>query len=181
MTKKRIIALVLLAVLITLGAVSAYAIYKMNMDVVSDITVLNPNGTKGTALAVYHPGIYDFQTKMTYAFATGLASRGYRVEVTTASGQAPTDLSKYSLLVFGSPTYAGNPAQPFSRYLSSLGDLKGKPTVVICTASFSSAVAKMKSAVEESNGAILDSLELLKNDGGAEAKATQAANTLILP
>ena len=181
MTRKRIIALVLLAVLITLGILSAYAIYKMNTDVVSDITVLNPNGTKGTVLVVYHPGISDFQTRVTNAFANGLVSNGYRVEVTTASGQAPTDLSKYSLLVLGSPTYGGSPSQPFSRYLSSLGDLKGKPTAVICTAAGNSAVAIMKNAVEESKGVIVDSFEFLTSDGQAEAKATQAANNLVLP
>jgi len=181
MTRKRIIAIVLLAVLIALGAVSAYALYKIEVDVVSGITILNAGGTKGTVLVVYHPGIYDFQARITYAFANGLASNGYRVEITTASGQAPTDLSKYSLLVLGSPTYASNPAPPLSRYLSSLGDLKGKPTVVVCTAAGNSAVAKMKSAVEDSHGVVVDSLELLTSDGQAEAKAAQEANQLTLP
>ena len=181
MTRKRIIAIVLLAVLIVLGVISAYFLYKINVDVVSDITVLNAEGTKGTVLVVYHPGISDFQSKVTHAFANGLTSQGYRVEITTASGQAPTDLSKYRLLVLGSPTYAGNPAPPLSRYLSSLGDLKGKHTVVICTASGNSAVAKMKSAVEDSHGVVVDSLELLTSDGQAEAKAAQEANKLTLP
>jgi hypothetical protein len=74
----------------------------VNKDVVSGIEVINPNGNK-TALVVYQAGLTAFPKDTSYAFANGLAASWWRVEITTASSQAPSDLSNYSLLVLGFP------------------------------------------------------------------------------
>jgi hypothetical protein len=134
----------------------------LNAEVVSDIEVLNPEGTGGTALVVYHPGKSDFQRRANRAFAEGLASNGWRVEITTASREAPTDLSGYDLLVLGAPTYDWYPARRIERYVSSLGDLGGQPTVVIVSGMGSTqlSVPRMEGLVREANGELVKSLAL---------------------
>ncbi|MFH0896842.1 MAG: hypothetical protein V1850_02180 [Candidatus Bathyarchaeota archaeon] len=78
-------------------------------EVVSEVKVLNPVGCNRTALVVYQKGLIDFQPKMVFAFAEGLASSGWRVDVTTVSPRAPTDISSYDLLVIARPTYFFSP------------------------------------------------------------------------
>jgi hypothetical protein len=73
--------------------------FMVNVEVISDVEVLNPNGSAGTTLLVYHPGKSGYQEMLIEAFSEGLVSNGWRVEVTTASKEAPTDLSGYDLLV----------------------------------------------------------------------------------
>ena len=80
--------------------------YGRNKAVVSEIKKLNPEGTAGTAFVVYHAGKSNFQQTVISAFVEGLVSNGWRVELTTASDQTPTDLSACDLLVLGGPTYS---------------------------------------------------------------------------
>ncbi len=77
--------------------------YGRNKEIVSAVETLNPEGSIGTALVVYHPGKSDFQRRVFTGFTEGLVSNGWRVEVTTPSAQTPTDLSGYDLLILGGP------------------------------------------------------------------------------
>ena len=135
---------------------------KMSSEVVSDLKVSNPAGEEGVALVIHHPGISDFQRQMNYAFTDGLVSNGWRVEITTASSQAPTDLSGYDLLVLGGPVYAGAVAQPVVSYLSGLGDLGGKRTVLIISGAGKTdeAVSVMEKLVQDANGDLVKSLPI---------------------
>jgi hypothetical protein len=133
-----------------------------NAEVVSDVEVLNPNGSAGTALLTYHPGKSSYQEMITQAFSEGLASNGWRVEIATASKEAPTDLSGYDLLVLSAPTYDWVPAKPIQRYLRQLGDLRGQPTVVIISAAGTTSVSlpMMEDLVREANGDLVASYAL---------------------
>jgi hypothetical protein len=79
--------------------------FVVNAEVITDIQVMNPNGSAGTTLLVYHPGRSGYQKMLIGAFSEGLVSNGWRVEIATASKEAPTDLSGYDLLVLSAPTY----------------------------------------------------------------------------
>ena len=68
-------------------------------EVISEVKVLNPESDKGTALVIYQKGLRDFAPKVAFAFANGLVSNGWRVEITTVSPNAPTHISSYDLLV----------------------------------------------------------------------------------
>ena len=168
----------LIIVLVVLAAAGALSYLWLNKEVVSEVEVRNPEGDAGTALVVYHPGKSDFQEKVTYAFAEGLASNGWRVEITTASAQAPTDFSGYDLLVLGGPTYWFTPSRPIKRYLSRLGDLGGQRSISV-----------MEQQVREANGDLVKSLILytmrpnedLYGINDAVEIATQAAKEIPLP
>ena len=134
----------------------------LNLDVVSDVQVLNPGGSQGSALLVYHPGKSAFPQQVVQAFAEGLVAGGWRVEITTASAKAPQDVSGYNLLVLASPTYGFMPAQPMQRYVRRLSDLHGQRTVTIVTAmgagDYSSEI--MQRLVRAANGNLAKALLL---------------------
>lgn len=133
--------------------------FVVNAEVLSDVDVLNPNGSSGTALLVYHPGKSGYQEMLVEAFSEGLVSNEWRVEVTTASQEAPTNLSGYDLLVLSAPTYDWVPAKPIQHYLEQLGDLGGKPTVVILSAAGKTTLSlpMMEDLVTEANGDLVAS------------------------
>jgi len=170
---KRILVIVLLALMVVSVAVSVYAYLGMNNDVVTELVVKNPDGSKA-ALILYHPGLSSFSHDVAYAFADGLVSNGWRVEIATPSVEAPTDLSKYDLLVISSNTYAFSPDAPTTRHLERIGDLEGIPTVVVTLGAGSAEQSQQvfEELVESHNGTIIESLLLYSmapNEGDKSA------------
>lgn len=156
-----------LVVLLVFGGIVGWVIWywhRASTEVVSQVEVLNPEGDRGTALLIYHPGRRGFLHSVIKALAGGLVSGGWRVEITTASQQAPTDLSGYDLLVLGGPTYFWTPARPIRAYVRRLGDLEGKPTVTIVTGFGSTGRSKsiLEGLVQEANGKLVNSLTFFK-------------------
>jgi hypothetical protein len=164
---------------------------------VSQVEVLNPEGDVGTALVVDHPGRGSFHVPVVSGYVEGLVSAGWRVERTTASRQAPADLSAYDLLVLGSPTYWFTPSWPIRRYLGRLGDFKGRRTVTIVTGMGAGerSAATLEKWVRKANGNMAQGLlyywmrpnddDNYANTGQNKAlavqMATQAARHLALP
>jgi uncharacterized protein (UPF0333 family) len=182
-----------LVVVVVLAIVGTYVSSAVNKDVVSGIEVINPSGNK-TALVVYQTGLTAFPKDTSYALANGLAANGWRVEVTTASSQAPSNLWKYSLLVLSFPVYGAKPGTIIVRYGDRLGDLHGMNAVIIALSGFNSpgtSVDTMKQKVQANNGTVLTSLTL--NDSitllglapsqgsGSPADIARQAGTRIRP
>jgi flavorubredoxin len=190
MILKRRSTVVLIIVLVVLAVAGVLSYLWLNQEVVSEVEVRNPEGDAGTALVVYHPGKSDFQERVTSGFVEGLVSNDWRVEITTASAQALTDLAGYDLLVLGGPTYWFTPARPIRRYLSRLGDLGGQRTVAIITAMGAGgrSISIMDKQVREANGDLIKSLILytfrpnedLYGINDAVEIATQAAKEIPL-
>jgi len=149
------IVLTTLLVLLLAGAIAiAYVFLSINKDVVSPIDVVNPGGVKA-ALVVYQPGLTSAPRDNAYDFGNGLASSGWRVEITTASPKAPSDLSNYSLLVIAFPIYGGAPGTAADRYVDRLGNLQGIHMVIIDVPSLETI---MRQKVEAKNGTVLATL-----------------------
>lgn len=126
-----------------------------NFEVVTDIEVLNPEGTS-IVFVVYHPGLSSFHKDVTFKFVEGLVSNDWRVEVTTASTQTKTDLANYDLLVIGSPVH-GLPALPIMDYMESIKHSLDDRIVLMATGlgETDTALSWMKNLVEEANGEII--------------------------
>jgi hypothetical protein len=156
--------LVVIVVLAVMVAVVVWLDYGRNKEVVSEVEVLNPSGKTGTALVVYHPGKSDFQPRVFSGFVEGLVSNGWRVESTTPSAQAPTELSSFDLLVLGGPTYWFTPNRPVRRYLKRLGDLEGQRAVIIITGlgAGERSASIMQKQVREASGDLVKALLLYK-------------------
>lgn len=136
------------AVLVSLLVGSLGVWWAASREVVTGITSLSHTGSIGRALVVYHPGLSDFPDRITSAFADGMVSAGWRVDRTTASRRAPTDLSGYDVVVLGSPVYANAAAPPLTRYVDRLGDLGGRPVVLVFTAAGDAGPALETSAAQ---------------------------------
>jgi hypothetical protein len=150
-----------IALAVYLLAFNALLLPYVNHEVVSEVKTLNPEGT-ARALVVYHPGRSELQERASAAFAEGLAANGWRVDLTTASRQAPTDLSGYDLLVLGTPTYDWAPSSRILRYLKSLGDLQGQRTVLIVSAMrmTGQSLPALERRACQANGEVIQSLPL---------------------
>ena len=183
---KKMLLIVLLAFVIIVASLSGFILFKLNSDYVSEIEVLNANGSQ-TALIIYHPGFSSFMKDTAYAFAEGLVENDWKVEITTASSQAPTELSGYSLLVLGSPVYASSPSATIKRHVERIGDLQEIDTVLLVTSGFSDGVteASMQQTVEEYNGTVKEVVSIFESsdndgDGSPSDVAEQAGRDFFI-
>jgi flavorubredoxin len=181
---KQILLIAILTFVIVVIGVLGFIFFKINSDYVSGIEVLNADGAQN-ALIIYHPGLSSFMKDIVYAFADGLVENGWRVEITTASSQAPTDLSGYSLLALGSPVYADGPSPTIKRHVERIGDLTGIDTILLVTSGGSDggAEAIMQQTVEEHNGAVelvLSLFNSVSNEGDPLDIAEQAGRDLFI-
>ena len=181
---KKIFLISILAFVIVVAGVSGFIFFKINNDYVSEIEVLNTEGSE-TALIIYHPGLSSFMQDVAYAFADGLVENGWRVEITTASSQAQTDMSDYGLLVLGSPVYAAGSSSTINRYVERIGDMQRIETVLLVTSAGSDggAEASMQQTVEESNGVVKSVISLFTtapNDGDPVLIAEQAGRDIVI-
>jgi hypothetical protein len=124
-----------------------------NQPVISEVTTFNPEGDGGRALVVYHPGRSDLQERAVNGFVEGLAAAGWRVDLTTASDQAPIP-TDYDLLVIGAQSYTWAPAQPVQDYLRRVGNLERLPVVAVLSGLGETGPANdvMRDLIAEVNG-----------------------------
>jgi hypothetical protein len=137
---------------------------RANREFVSPVTTLGDHGEAGRALIVHHRGRgpRQFQGRLQRAFAEALQAEGWHVDLTTASRQAPTDLSRYDILVLGAQAYNWCPARPIVDYLDRIGDLKGKPVVVVVSGGGMTerAMEVLQTRVVKAGGLLADAIEI---------------------
>jgi len=127
---KRIVLAAFIIAIIVIASLLAYAYAVINTEVVSDINIVNVAGARN-ALVIYQPAITEFPVDVARAFADGLALNNWRVEIVTASTQAPSNISNYDLLAIVFPIYASSVPAPITRYIDRVGNLQEISTVII--------------------------------------------------
>lgn len=174
---KKIVLTTLLITLAVLVGVGAYLEYSVYREVTTQTEVLNANGAK-TALVLYHPGLSDYAKNISYTYAETLASNGWRVEIASVSPQAPTDISKYSLLVLGWAIYDFNPAPTITNQLHRIGNLNGiNTTVIILGGGLDPLNVKeaMTKTVQDANGNIVQMFTAYRSQRDPAILQAQAA------
>ncbi len=171
----------MLVIAIVLISVVSYFEWSVYREVESQITVRNPEGSQA-ALLIYHPGLTSFAHDIAYSFAEGLISNNWRVEITTASPKAPTQLTKYNLLVLCWPIYDLNPGPTITNYINRIGSMQGTNTIIITVAGgldpFNCQTA-MARAVQQANGTVSNSFKAFR--GGTVIEYMRIAGGTILP
>ena len=181
---KQIVLVLVITLIVVFVSFAAFAglllAGAISREVVSEIDVKNVDGEK-TALIVYQPGFSSFPRDASYAFADGLASSGWRVEITTASSEAPSDLSKYSLLTLAYPVYGGTVGTAIVSYVKRVSDFNEINTVIIACAGGDSgeSIKPLKQQVQDANGKFYDSLALSNQVGSALETARQAGSNIM--
>ena len=123
---------IILIIIVILISATGILIWRASQETVTPLRTLNPQSSGPKALVVYSPGLSGFPQKIAEAFATALTTE-WSVDIVTASSQAPTDLTAYTLLVIGGPVYGGQPSKPVQTYMARLGDLKGLRVYTLLT------------------------------------------------
>jgi hypothetical protein len=174
---KKVLIVTLLVTLAVLGSVAAYLEYSVYHETTTDIQILNADGAK-TALVIYHPGLTDFAKNVTYTYAEALAKAGWRVEITTPSSQAPTDIAKYQLLALCWAIYDLNPAPTITDQIHRIGNLGGVDTTIIIIGGGLDPLNvkdQMNRIVEDANGNVVQTITQFRSQRNLSLLQEEAA------
>lgn len=110
---KRVLLIVLLVIAICCISLM-FLVYKMSSN--NNSRGNHPEVMSGAdktkqALVIYQPSTTDVMDKAAKQIAKGINDSGYTVTVNYPGSYIPSDLSKYSIVVYGTPAYGGKPLQ----------------------------------------------------------------------
>jgi hypothetical protein len=168
-----------LVIVVAIGAgVTLWVVNAVSRERVSEVATVNAGGPAGRTLVVYHPGLGSFQERVVAAFIDGLVESGWAVDRTTASSEAPSDLSAYDLVVVGSPIYGGKVATPLSDYLARLGDLRGRKVAILLTGAGETpaALADTEAMVRGAGGEVVARIAYTTMRPNESAKSYEGSN-----
>jgi hypothetical protein len=154
---KKILLITFLAVMILGSVFYGYLRVTINRDIVSPLEVINADGSK-KALVVYQVGLSSGPRDASYEFADGLVSSGWRVEITTASPEAPSEISDYNLFVIVFPVNGARPGEAATRYVTNLCNLDQIPTIIVNCRLSNAIENNMKEQVTSQNGTVYTTL-----------------------
>lgn len=97
-------------------------------DYKSVLAAGNPSAQK--ALIVYQPSASGAPTDIANQMAKGLNKAGYEVTLTYPGKHVSDDLSRFSLVAFGSAVYAGKPSAQLTDTMSKIKDYKNKTVIL---------------------------------------------------
>ncbi|QAA32113.1 flavodoxin family protein [Clostridium manihotivorum] len=96
--------------------------------------VLNiTNGNSKEALIVYQPSRGGKTDKVAENLAKGIHDAGYEVTLDNPGKHLKTDLSEYSIVVFGSPVYMGQISPVLTQYMNSVKSLTNAKILLFAT------------------------------------------------
>jgi hypothetical protein len=154
-------AVALLVLLIWIAGYDFYYSGRFHRETVTPVVPFGPEGGKRILIA-YHSAHHGFQCALQTKLAQRLAETGLRVDLTTASTKAPSDIAGYDLIVFGAPAYNWIPAWPVTAYIRRLRNLHGKQIVLIVSGGGMTAQAmeRLREEIEAAHGRLIDELEV---------------------
>lgn len=121
MKKKKIILACIAVVLI--GVIGwAYWVVSVNSKVFDDIYTeyASSQVNAKNAILIYQPSRTSFSEDVATDIAKGLNDSGCNVTLTTANDKLTKDLSKYQIIVFGTPIYMGQYSSTIKEYVKSI-------------------------------------------------------------
>jgi flavorubredoxin len=116
-----------IAILIPLGIIvliacsvgAGVSIMKHEYDAKPEI-MKSTSSNSDKALVIYQPSITSASSDVAHSIAKGLNGLGYEVTLNTPGKHLSSDISSYSIVVFGSPNYGGSPGEPLLNYMKRI-------------------------------------------------------------
>lgn len=141
-----------------------------NTEKKNTIKVLKaPSVESPKVLVVYQPSLLSSITKnMSYNIARGLNNKGYEVTLTYPGEKVSADISKYNIIIFGSPIYIGQPSSVLVNYIKRINSFKNKKIVLFVTGANDDSIA-LNTLEKPINGA--NSIKKIQLKKGDENKA----------
>ncbi|MDD3225654.1 MAG: flavodoxin [Clostridium sp.] len=132
MLKKVIITILILLVFIIVCMI--IVMKSLNNQKTSKERVLpSKNVDSKKALIIFQPSLSDVTSVMANSISQGLNHGGYEVTLNYPCSNLSTDLSQYSLMIFGSPVYVGKPLTIVTDYMSKIKDPSSKKIILFST------------------------------------------------
>jgi flavodoxin len=169
-------------ILIILGCI--FAVFALGMGCFGAFIALNnrPAGEAKEVLAaaqtgapkaivVYQPARTGVTTKAAHQIAKALQENGYEVTLNHPGSFLEQDLSAYSVVMFGSPVYIGQPSKVLLDYMKSATGLEGKKVYLFTTGTSNEPVDLDAMAAALPGVQIAAREKFFTNGGEVEAKA----------
>lgn len=107
-------------------------------DYTNVIESTSTNSVEKKALVVYQPSRSKEFSEIANQLAKGLSESGYDVTLSYPGKHLSTDVSKYSVLAFGSPIYMGQPSTALTDYMKEIKDIYNKKVIAFAIGSLES-------------------------------------------
>ena len=181
MSKKRICSLICVITIVGLIVTTVIVVSLNSAEIIRDVEIQNPDGTKGIVFVVFRPGLTSFNEDVVNEFIRGLVDSDWRVDVTTTSQHTPTNVTMYDLIVIGSPTNGGKPHESMLGYLTR-ADFEGKPVVLILTSGGigGTGLDHFKNATIDANGMVHSAFQYQIFEADAGDRAYTAGTEISL-
>ncbi|HSV50384.1 MAG TPA: flavodoxin domain-containing protein [Candidatus Acidoferrales bacterium] len=147
---------------------------------------LTSQGTSvGAALVLYDPGLSGAASRVAEKIATDLQAKGYTATLAGIKSSAASNTAGYSVIVAGSPIYAGSPTSSVKDFLGSLNPSSGTKVGVFGSgqgATTPDDVAMIRNAVPalQSSGALSGAVVVkIGESEDLTARATDFVNQLV--
>lgn len=134
--KTFLIVLLVLAILVVAMVITVKIFMKVPAKVYecAEEVLQAKEGTARKALIVYQPSLSKASDEVARAIARGLNDSGFEVVLQCPGPEQSPDLAGYSIVVFGSPIYGGQPATTLTDYMQRIEDLSHIKVILFATA-----------------------------------------------
>lgn len=130
--KKVLLGLLGVVIIIVLAIITTVWIVKANDAKNSDKPVVLGQGNSKNALIIYQNGRSSFSRKVAENIANGLVEDGYKVVTNQPGDFLEKDLSKYDVVLFGSPVYAAKTSSQIKKYVDSIENYGDSKVICYC-------------------------------------------------
>lgn len=136
--------------------------YNNSEKVFKTETLTAKNFGNKSALIVYQPSkMSSFTKDMAYDIGKGLNEKGYEVTICYPGKKLSQDISKYNLIVFGSPIYIGQTSTVLNDYIKSIKSFGSKKVVMFATGAQKDASPFKSMEVAAGNANIIDKVQFI--------------------
>lgn len=141
---KKLFKVLLIIVLVLLGlgvafrfGVEQYYRWVIKANVIehkdSEEVLKSTNANAKKALVIYQPSRTDKVKVLAYEIAKGINEQGYEVTLNYPGKFLPTDISEYSIIVFGTPVYETHPSSVLLDYMRSIKDCSEQKVILFAS------------------------------------------------
>jgi len=100
-----------------------------NKNKSNEVILNSKNSESKKAIVIYQPSRTSVVKDLAYQFAKGLNDKGYEVTINYPGDFLDADLSKYSIIVFGTPVYIGTPSKVLIEYINRIKNVSDKKII----------------------------------------------------
>ncbi|RMD04155.1 flavodoxin [Clostridium autoethanogenum] len=178
-TMKRVLQVVLILLVVIIVGTILFFKWVVNANSIvhkSDERKLLLSSSSKKALVIYQPSRTKLTSTMASSIAETLQKSGYEVTINYPSQELNYDISKYDVLVFGTPIYVGKYSTVLESYMKAIKDFSNKRVMIFSTGGDNKVTKEIDPLVQLAKGA--DKVEGIKLLKGQTTKAADAIKNL---